>query len=92
MKGRYATPLIVVLFSWASAVGLPCAPQQQAPADDGVLVERDKDDGRLTVKIPAQDGKVAWEDVLRVAACRQAGGQSVTGQISLGIARFGEFL
>ena len=39
--------------------------QQPDEADQGVTVERVVDKGLTRIKIPAQDGKVAWEDVLR---------------------------
>lgn len=44
------------------------APTQAQTPDrpaDGVTLERDVDNGLVLIKIPAADGKVAWEDVLR---------------------------
>ena len=43
----------------------PSYSQRPEVAGDEVVVERDLEEGLLRVRIPAQDGKVAWEDVLR---------------------------
>lgn len=40
--------------------------QENGAPDREVVVERAPESGRMVIKIPAQDGKVAWEDVLRV--------------------------
>ncbi len=48
-----------------------CWGQDLAVPQAGTFVERNAETGRIQVRIPIQDGKVAWEDVLR--AVLQAG-------------------
>ena len=83
-RGRIL-PLIACLLLAPIAFG-----QQPDEADEGVTVERVVDKGLTRIKIPAQDGKVAWEDVLRALTARGAHGRQRTeGQISLRGSRSG---
>ncbi len=67
MKRLYAAPMAASLLCLCCLLvpGRPCLAQEEKAASDGVLVERDVDNGMLRVKIPARDGKIAWQDILR---------------------------
>jgi len=58
----YRFPLAAAIFLAATAGLMGQTPERAA---DEVVVERDVDQGLMLIKIPAKEGKIAWEDVLR---------------------------
>ncbi len=66
MKRPSASPMVTSLLClWGVFAIEPCLGQEASKTTDGVIVQDDTQSGIIRVKIPAQEGKVAWEDVLR---------------------------
>ena len=67
MANKRATVLIPLVLLLVTTVGSGQSPNVQRMDDDmtGLAVERDTDKGLLFITLPSQNGKLAWEDVLR---------------------------